>query len=75
LTLNACLLVKTTTFESESILKKITKIHGVRKGFVAYGRFDLVIFARVPDYETIRKLSVTINNMDGVRSSETLIEA
>lgn len=69
------MLVKTTTFESESILRKITKLRGVRKGYVAYGRFDLVIFARVPDYEAIRKLSVSINNMDGVRSSETLIEA
>ncbi|MHB8567884.1 MAG: Lrp/AsnC ligand binding domain-containing protein [Nitrososphaerales archaeon] len=73
--LNACLLIKTKTFESDSILEKIARLKGVRKVFIAYGRFDLVAFVRAQDYFAIRKLSVSINSMDGVRSTETLVEA
>ncbi len=73
--LNACLLVKTTTFQSDEILEKISKLSGVRKAFIAYGRFDLVVFARAQNYDAISKLSIAINSMQGVRSTETLVEA
>jgi DNA-binding Lrp family transcriptional regulator len=47
----------------------------VRKAFEAYGRYDLVVFASSADYSAVRKLTSAINSLDGVRSTETLVEA
>ena len=48
---------------------------GVRKAFVAYGRFDMIAFAETDDYPGIRALTGTINAIEGVRSTESLVEA
>jgi len=45
------------------------------KHFVAYGRYDLVVFASAPDYSAWRRLISAMNSLEGVRSSETLVEA
>lgn len=47
----------------------------VKKAFVAYGRYDLVVFANATDYSAIRSLTNAINSLEGVRSTETLVEA
>ncbi len=72
--LNACILVKTTPLEADDVLKKSRKMKGVRKVFLAYGRYDLVVFIEASAYSEIRKLSESINEIDGVRSTETLVE-
>ena len=43
--LNACILIKTKPLQSSDILNASKKLPGVRKVFIAYGRFDLVAFA------------------------------
>ncbi len=73
--LNACILIKTTPLQTDSVLQETRRLRGVRKAFVAYGRFDLIAFAETGDYPGIRKLTGAINALDGVRSTETLIEA
>jgi uncharacterized protein with GYD domain len=50
-------------------------LQGVRKVFIAYGRYDLVSFIEASDYLAIRKLTGMINSIAGVRSTETLVEA
>jgi len=50
-------------------------LKGVRKAFVAYGRFDMNAFAETDDYPGIRALTGTINAIEGVRSTESLVEA
>ncbi len=73
--LNACVLIKTTPLQTESVLQKTLRLRGVRKAFVVYGRFDMIAFAETDDYPEIRKLTGTINAIEGVRSTETLVEA
>ncbi len=73
--LNACVLIKTTPLQTESVLQKTVRLRGVRKAFVVYGRFDMIAFAETDDYPEIRKLTGTINAIEGVRSTETLVEA
>lgn len=73
--LSTCTLIKTKPNLTDEVLEKTRKLSGVRKAFVAYGRYDLVAFATCDDYATIRKLSSSINALDGVRSTETLVEA
>ncbi len=73
--MNACVLIKTTPLQTESVLQKTVRLRGVRKAFVVYGRFDMIAFAETDDYPDIRKLTGTINSIEGVRSTETLVEA
>ena len=75
MTLNACILIKTKPLQSSDILNEAKKLKGIRKVFIAYGRFDLVAFAEANDYPELRKLTGTINSIAGVRSTETLAEA
>jgi DNA-binding Lrp family transcriptional regulator len=57
------------------VLQKTARLKGVRKAFVVYGRFDMIAFAATDDYPEIRRLTGTINAIEGVRSTETLVEA
>jgi len=70
----ACILIKTAPHATERILEKVTKMSGVRKAFVAYGRWDIVAFVDASTEET-SKTSATINSIEGVRSTETLPQA
>ena len=72
--LNACILVKTTPTQTDGVLLVIRKLSGVRKAYVAYGRYDLVVFVKASDYGEIRKLTSSVNSIEGVRSTETLVE-
>jgi DNA-binding Lrp family transcriptional regulator len=73
--MNACILVKTTPIQTEEVVGAIRQIKGVRKAFVAYGRYDLVAFVHSADYSGISKLTTDVNALPGVRSTETLVEA
>ena len=75
MTLNACILVKTKPASSDDVILELRKLKGVRKAYVAYGRFDIVAFVEGPDYPALRKMTAEINSIGGVRSSETLAEA
>ena len=75
LTLNASILIKTMPTKTDDVLNATRKLKGVRKAFIAYGRYDLVAFAKVEDYAEVRKLTGAINSLEGVRSTETLVEA
>jgi DNA-binding Lrp family transcriptional regulator len=75
LTLNACILIKTVPVETDNVMRAALKLRGVRKSHVSYGRYDLVAFVESNDYSEIRKLTEAINALDGVRSTETLVEA
>ena len=72
--LTACILIKTTPLEAEDVLQKTRKIQGVRKAFLGYGRYDIIAFGEGQGYPEIRKVSELINEIGGVRSTETLVE-
>lgn len=75
MTLNACILIKTMPLHTDSVLETTARLKGVRKVFVAYGRYDLVAFVEAGGYPEIRKLTGEVNSAVGVRSTETLVEA
>ena len=74
LALNTCILIKTTPLDAEDVLQKTRKVKGVRKAFLGYGRYDIIAFGDGPGYPEIRKISELINEIQGVRSTETLVE-
>jgi DNA-binding Lrp family transcriptional regulator len=73
--LDICVLLKVVPTKADSVLKEINEIAGVRKAYFTYGRFDIVAFLEVEDYKSVRKLTGKINDIEGVRSTETLVEA
>lgn len=68
-------MVKTKPASSGEVLAQLRRLKGVRKAYVAYGRFDIVAFAEGTDYPSLRELTAAINSVEGVRSTETLAEA
>ena len=75
MSLNACILIKTVPLQTDSVLEMAKSLKGVRKVFIVYGRYDLVAFAEASGYPEIRKLTGEINSAQGVRSTETLVQA
>ena len=75
MTLNACILIKTTPLRTDSVLKMTENLKCVKKVFMAYGRYDLVAFVEASGYPEIRRVTGEINSVAGVRSTETLVEA
>jgi len=73
--LNACILLKVVPTKSDLILDAVSKIECVRKAYDTYGRFDIAIFVEVEDYQELREITTEINDLEGVRSTETLPEA
>ncbi len=73
--LNACILLKVVPTKAEAILKSIRGIEGVRKAYFTYGRFDIAVFIELEGYKEIREVTSKLNKLDGVRSTETLVEA
>lgn len=74
MTLNTCILIKTTPIDAEDVLARTRKVAGVRKAFLGYGRYDIIAFGDGQSYPEIRKISELINEIKGVRSTETLVE-
>ncbi|MCD6538547.1 Lrp/AsnC ligand binding domain-containing protein [Candidatus Bathyarchaeota archaeon] len=72
--MNACVLLKVVPTKADLILETVKAIRSVRKAFLTYGRFDIAVFLEVEDYRELREITIRINEIDGVRSTETLPE-
>ncbi len=73
--LNACILIKLVPTKADAILEAIQRLEGANKVYFTYGRFDIVAFLEVDGYKTLRERTTQINSIEGVRSTETLVEA
>ena len=72
--MDACVLLKVVPTKADSILEAVKAIRSVRKAFLTYGRFDIAVFLEVEDYRELREITTLINEINGVRSTETLPE-
>ena len=75
MTLNACILMKTTPLQTDAVIEKVKRLKGVRKVFIAYGRYDLVAFVEATGYPGDPEANGRDQFVPGVRSTETLVEA
>ncbi|MEM1538161.1 MAG: Lrp/AsnC ligand binding domain-containing protein [Candidatus Nezhaarchaeales archaeon] len=71
----ACIAIKAVPTKVDSILKELNGLKEVKKAYNVYGRFDIVALIEAADNRAIAELSGKINSMDGVRSTETFVEA
>ncbi|MEM4576173.1 MAG: Lrp/AsnC ligand binding domain-containing protein [Candidatus Nezhaarchaeales archaeon] len=72
---NAVVLIKSVSTKQDELIGKLKVTEHVRKVYPCYGRFDIVAFLDAPDIDKVKLLTLKINSMDGVRSTETLLEA
>jgi len=72
---NACVLIKTVPTKLEKTLKEVKKFEEVTKAYIVFGRWDIVSFFDVADYHEIQSITSKINSLEGVRSTETLLES
>ncbi len=56
-------------------LEAAKKLKDVKQAFFVFGRYDMAVFAKAQDRNSLIKLSVKINSLLGVRASETLLES
>jgi len=73
--LNAVILLKVVPTKSDLTLEKVLKMDCVRKAYDTYGRFDITVFVEVKDYQMMVEITNEVNGLEGVRSTETLLEA
>ncbi|MEM2901355.1 MAG: Lrp/AsnC ligand binding domain-containing protein [Candidatus Bathyarchaeia archaeon] len=71
----ACVLIKTIPTRIEKTLEGVKKFKETLKAYMVFGRWDVVAFLDVEDYHDLKNITSKINMMDGVRSTETLVEA
>jgi len=72
---NACILIKASPTRHQEIIDAVRKMRGVRKVYLVFGRFDIVSFVEAENNERVARISDEIGELDGVRSTETLVEA
>ncbi len=73
--LSACILIKVVPTKTWLTLKEIQKMKNISKTYATYGRFDIVAFLKAEDYKILKKITAEVNSIEGVRSTETLVEA
>jgi len=73
--ISACMLIEASPGKVETVLDRVKKVRSVRKAFTVFGRFDVVAFIEAQDYEAVRELSLTVNAIEGVEETETVVEA
>jgi len=71
----ACVLIKAVPTKMDSILSQLQGLPQVKKAYFVYGRFDIACFLEASSPGEVSELTAKINSIDGVRSTETLIEA
>lgn len=71
----ACIMIKAVPTKVDLIIRELNGLKEVRKAYNVYGRFDIVAFIEAADNKAIAELSGRINSIEGVRSTETFVEA
>jgi DNA-binding Lrp family transcriptional regulator len=67
--------MKVVPIRLTKVLDALKRVEGVVKCYPVYGRFDIVCFIEAKSNEEVAKISAEINRIEGVRSTETLVEA
>jgi len=71
----ACVLIRAVRGRVAKVLEGVKGIKGVARAFPVYGRYDIVAFAEAPDFGSVKGISREINAVEGVKSTETAVEA
>jgi uncharacterized protein with GYD domain len=71
----ACILVRAEPAQADVALKSVKAVEGVVDAYLVFGRYDLVVVAEAESLEEVIKVAAKVNACEGVRKTETLLEA
>ena len=61
--------------KASEALEAVKRFSEVRRAYHVFGRYDIVAFVEAPTYEAMNKITDSINEINILKSTETLIEA
>ncbi|MEM2209349.1 MAG: Lrp/AsnC ligand binding domain-containing protein [Nitrososphaerota archaeon] len=73
--MKAVVLISVEVTKLSEVLDKVKKVSGVREAFSVAGRADIVAIIETKDLNELSKISINLNSISGVSTTETLIEA
>jgi len=73
--MDACILIRVIPGKASEALEAVKKFPEVRTAYSVFGRYDIVAYVEAPTYEAITKITDSINAINVLKSTETLIEA
>jgi len=68
------MLIRVLRGKGPGVLSKLKKLPQVKSAHLVLGRYDVVAFAETRTYRAVTALSLKVNAIEGVKSSETLVE-
>ncbi|HIE22871.1 MAG TPA: hypothetical protein EYP68_01410 [Candidatus Korarchaeota archaeon] len=71
----ACILIRVIPKKAQNVFDSVKMVDGVKKAMMVYGRFDIAALLEMDEVSGIVNAAKRINSLDGVRRTETLIEA
>jgi uncharacterized protein with GYD domain len=70
------MLIRTRSGESKDVFHaSLKKIEGVKVSHSVMGNYDVVLYAEGKDLEDVRRMRVAIEQISGIKLTETLIHA
>lgn len=73
--MKAVILVSVEATKLSEVLDKVKKVSEVKEVFSVAGRADIVAIIEAKDLNGLSKISIKLNSIQGVSTTETLIEA
>jgi len=70
----ACILARVKGGKGPAVLSGFKKLPEIKSAFFVLGRYDVVAFAEAADAAALRSLIGKANSIDGIKSTETLLE-
>ncbi|MDH5362105.1 MAG: Lrp/AsnC ligand binding domain-containing protein [Aigarchaeota archaeon] len=71
---NVCILIRVLRGKGLKVLNGLKKLPQVKSAHLVLGRYDVVAFAETRTYKAVAALSLKVNAIEGIKSSETLVE-
>jgi DNA-binding Lrp family transcriptional regulator len=71
----ACVLIKAVPTKMDSVINYVRGLPQVKKAYFVFGRFDVACLIEAGSPSEVAELTAKINAVEGVRSTETLMEA
>ena len=69
------MLIRTRIGESKDVVHATLKIEGVKVSHSVMGNYDVVLYAEGKDLEDVRCIRVAVEQIGGIKLTETLIHA
>jgi uncharacterized protein with GYD domain len=73
--MDGCILMRVDPEKASETIEALMNIPGVRRTFLVFGQYDIVAFIEAPTYEALSKITVKIQALTYIKSTETLLEA